>query len=171
MGLDVYLTKGLSQDGFTGVSWAEALEWGDFPFQPTTELRPEYSEEGQYIGDVESDPFIAELNGPMWVYPGIRLSFRGGWYSDLLEAIGMPYSFYSSLSTEQVAELTERLGQWLRETTGPDGEPVMGKIPWQGHPTDPAKNESWQRAEFLSLQHLHTLLGWMIQHQLGTYAG
>jgi hypothetical protein len=170
MGLDVYLTKGLSGNGFTGVSWAEALEWGDFPFQPTTERRSEYSEEGQYIGDLESEPFIGEIHGPMWVYPGLRLSFRGGWYSDLLGAIGMPYSFYENLSAEQVAELAERLGAWLREATGPDGGPMMKKIPWQGHP-DPAKNESWQRADFRSLQHLHTLLCWMVRHQLGTYAG
>ncbi|SRR5579884_2395112 len=187
MGLDVFIIRGYRSDSemeearrraeedgeeipseFKPVTWRHCQQWGDFPFTPTTEEISEYDRDEQYVGSHPSPRFIGEITGPMYIDFGC-LSFRGRGYSDLAGIIGLPYSFYGALSAEQVAEQTEMLGKWLASATGPDGQPIMERLTWRGH-EDPEANERWLRSDFQRLQHLHTLLSWMVKHHLETYA-
>lgn len=185
MGLDIILSRGmrsekemevlrsLAEDSgeeapteYIPVTWKQVEAWGDFPFTPTTQ---EIVVNSGWDGEPEYNPEtrISEITGMSCDLS--RLSFRGKRYEQLAVAIGLPHSFYDDLEPEQVIEQAQALGQWLAEATGPDGQPIMARLTWQGHP-DPRYEEDWRRHDFERLKSLHKLLAWMATHQLGTHA-
>jgi len=128
MGLDVSIMKSKK----TGVTWEEAE--ADFPFTPVTETYSDYDyETGDYIGERESAPFIAEITGPLWT--GFeKLSFRGRGYSDLPF---LSISLWGRVGRRDLKKMQKELHLFLEQHADADPEWVyeegflrMKRIRW-----------------------------------------
>jgi hypothetical protein len=117
MGLDVYITR----EGET-VLWKDGST-DTFPFKPARETFPDYDYDGDEVGE-ESYDYIPGICG-MCFNPEYGISFRGKGYSYFAKYIGLPHSFYNSLSTKQVQEQYEALQEYLKPFEGLSGSFIV----------------------------------------------
>ncbi len=138
MGLDVYLEYEGKQ-----LTWDHAV-MESFPFTVVDET---YGAD-EYHGEVTYKR-IVEITG---MYCEGLVSFRGRSYSHTAEEIGLPYSFYDSLSEVELSEQTQALGIFLDACS------------------DLSDDYRFSHYHLIHLRNLYKLLMWSVRHGLSTFA-